>query len=44
MKLVLYVYDFNGLMQVKYHDTVNSGIFVRVLFSRNFSYAKFREN
>ena len=26
------------------HDTVNSEIFTRVLFSRNFEYAKFREN
>ena len=25
-------------------NTVNSGIFTRVLFSRNFAYAKFREN
>ena len=25
-------------------DTVNSEIFARVLFSRNFAYAKFREN
>ena len=26
------------------NDTVNSEIFVRVLYSRNFAYAKFREN
>ena len=26
------------------HYTVNSEIFARVLFSRNFAYAKFREN
>ena len=25
-------------------DTVNSEIFARVLFTRNFAYAKFREN
>ena len=26
------------------HNTVNSEIFARTLFSRNFAYAKFREN
>ena len=31
-------------MSMFYHSTVNSGIFARVLFSRNFAYAKFREN
>ena len=33
-----------GLYQLIDELTVNSEIFVRVLFSRNFPYAKFRDN
>ena len=31
-------------LEVVHLGTVNSEIFMRVLFSRNFAYAKFREN
>ena len=37
--LVVLCKRYNGLL-----NTVNSEIFARTLFSRNFAYAKFREN
>ena len=43
---VCYIFESFGAVNLEFHITLteNSEIFARVLFSRNFAYAKFREN
>ena len=44
-KFPIFLNNFNKKnYDIKYHVTVNLEIFARTLFSRNFAYAKFREN